>query len=298
MEISKKMIFRIKTWWAMTINSFHYLKFKSPLVLNAWVNIKHGEIIHRNWGDDVNLYLIEELSGKKVIFRNMSIIHRLFPFTNYICIGSILGWYENKCSTIWGAGFIDQHNLLRCKPRKILSVRGKLSRDIVLSQGIECPESYGDPVLLISQFYKPCIECKNKMGIIVHFAEADNSIIKDFMDFHPNCIIIDLVNYTTWTDVIDKILSCNKIISSSLHGLIVSDSYGIPNKWVSFSDKVVGDGFKFKDYFSSINRIDNTPIPINSTAQLMELYNVEFTKNIIKINFKDILNKCPFITSK
>ena len=99
---------RIRVWYAMAINSFSYIRYKSPLILNAWVNVKNGCLNHNNWGDDINFYLLEKIAGKKVIFRNKSLLHRLLPFTNYICIGSILGWYENKNAIIWGAGFIDK----------------------------------------------------------------------------------------------------------------------------------------------------------------------------------------------
>ena len=83
---------RIRVWYAMAINSFSYIRYKSPLILNAWVNVKNGCLNHNNWGDDINFYLLEKIAGKKVIFRNKSLLHRLLPFTIFICIGSILGW--------------------------------------------------------------------------------------------------------------------------------------------------------------------------------------------------------------
>lgn len=48
--------------------------------------------------------------------------------------------------------------------------------------------------------------------------------------------------------------SCKKILSSSLHGLIVSDAYNIPNRMIKFSNKINGDGTNFTDYFLSVKR--------------------------------------------
>jgi pyruvyltransferase len=39
-----------------------------------------------------------------------------------------------------------------------------------------------------------------------------------------------------------------------MHGLIVSDCYGIPNIRISASDLVAGGDYKFRDYYSVFNR--------------------------------------------
>ena len=46
--------------------------------------------------------------------------------------------------------------------------------------------------------------------------------------------VIHMANYKDWHDVIDEINQCQFILSSSLHGLIIADSYGIPNNGLSF----------------------------------------------------------------
>lgn len=52
-------------------------------------------------------------------------------------------------------------------------------------------------------------------------------------------------------DVLNQMLSCEQIISTSLHGVIVGHAYGIPTIWIKHND-IDTDGFKFKDYFDSV----------------------------------------------
>ena len=56
-----------------------------------------------------------------------------------------------------------------------------------------------------------------------------------------------------WEKVVDYIYSCDIILSSSLHGIIIADAYNIPNIWLD--EFPLNEGhFKFKDYFLSQNR--------------------------------------------
>jgi pyruvyltransferase len=68
-------------------------------------------------------------------------------------IGSIIGWMTNKDSIIWGSGVREPDNPLPAIPRKVLAVRGPLTRKYLISQGVECPEIYGDPALLLPKIY-------------------------------------------------------------------------------------------------------------------------------------------------
>ena len=281
------------------INSFCYLFLRNSIQLNSWVDIKYGKLKHRNWGDDINVHLIGMISKKNVIIRNQSLFHRISKKVNYICIGSILGWYENKNSEVWGTGFISKEAKLKYIPKKIHSVRGKLTRQKLLDVGIECPESYGDPALLLSKYYNPKVSKKYRVGFVPHYVDYENDILNSYIDIHNDCIKIKLKDYDKWTDVIDQICSCEVILSSSLHGLIVSDSYGIPNVWINLSDEIYGGDFKYFDYFSSVNRLKEKCFRVNTSSDIDNILSIETIYiNRSKIDFQSILDSCPFTANR
>ncbi len=55
---------------------------------------------------------------------------------------------------------------LRGKPKQIISIRGSLPRQALLHKGVECPEHYCDPVLLLPLFYTPSVSQCGGISII------------------------------------------------------------------------------------------------------------------------------------
>ena len=124
---------------------------------------------------------------------------------------------------------------------RFISVRGPLTRFQI--KGADVPKSYGDPALLLPLIYYPKIEKKKKTGVIPHYIDKK---------YFPKDQIIDIEqDYTTF---IDQILECDEVISSSLHGIIIAESYGIKTKWVMYGDKIEGGEFKYQDYFLGTGR--------------------------------------------
>lgn len=269
------------------INTLDYYIYKKDLMFVAWWN-KDGGI---NWGDALNPVIISKLSKKKVI--HYKDIFRLSNLKVHSVIGSILGIYNVKNLIVWGSGYISSSSTIR-KDACIHAVRGPLTREKLISQGINCPEVYGDPALLYPLFYKPPKSAKYKLGIIPHFIDKDNPYIEKYTD-DPNVIIIDVMG-----DInifIDQICSCQVIASSSLHGLIAADAYGISSIWIEFSDKIRGKHFKYQDYFASVGRFEDNPLFINNEVNIEDIlhHNKDYTINIDLIK---LLKSCPFIETK
>ena len=67
---------------------------------------------------------------------------------------------------IYGSGAITSNPDIKGRPVKVLSVRGPLTRDVLIKNGIDCPAVYGDPALLLPLVYKPQIKNNERIGII------------------------------------------------------------------------------------------------------------------------------------
>lgn len=245
---------------------------------------ENGEIKRNNLGDDINVPLLEKLTGRKVRLYNS------YPLKNVdriMAIGSIVEYYSSRHSVIWGSGAISGDDRIMEKPLKVLAVRGKLTKKYLEEQGIPCPEIYGDPALLMPLVFKPSVSKVYKIGFIPHYVDYDLPHVVEFRNSHPNVLFIRFADYSSWEDVIKQICSCERIVSSSLHGLILSDAYHIPNVWVKFSDKITGGEFKYKDYFSGVGR--NYVPPVDCT------HAIELSK--IMDNYEKYIQPNPDLTS-
>lgn len=191
-----------------------------------------------------------------------------------------------------GTGFMHSTSKIPFKPNIIHAVRGPLTRELLLKQKYECPETYGDPALLYPRFYKPNIIKKFKYGIVPHYIDKKNSWVNSFKN-NPEVKIIDVLDYNI-NRFVDELNECEIILSSSLHGIICADSYDIPAYWIELSNKVQGNGFKFKDYFMSVNRPIIDPIKPNNYNNKIKDISKYFYDYKINIDLDKLYNACPF----
>ena len=133
-----------------------------------------------------------------------------------------------------------------------------------------------------------------KIGIIPHFYDEDNEVIQNFIKANPSAVMISMKHFERWEDVIDAIASCEMIISSSLHGIIVSDAYGVPNVWVEFSEKVIGKGFKFQDHFAAVKRTVSAPLQIKEVTDFDYAIKAANDYQPIQIDLQPLMDACPF----
>ncbi|MWB94509.1 polysaccharide pyruvyl transferase family protein [Flavobacterium sp. GA093] len=248
------------------------------IIFLYWCSLKRSD--HRdNYGDLLSKYIIKKLS-KGIVIKVKYPSSRIYNFfvKNYISIGSIINTASVN-TIVWGSGIIKKNDNVR--NARFLAVRGPLTRKRIIDLGYEAPEVYGDPAILLPILFKNNqVVKKFEIGIIPHYVDFEE--VQDFFKNESRIKVIDLLTLNVETTT-NEILECSNIISSSLHGLIVSHSYNIPAMWNKFSNKLSGDNIKFYDYFESVG--------INYSEELAnEVQNLsfEFIKNLIVEN-KEIL---------
>lgn len=271
--------------------------------------IKVNYPIIENFGDILNQDIIKEVFGYKINSKD--------TLTSEMCaIGSGLGGFLYSGSLkhrikqfvygnifypdlhVWGTGFISykqQQSSFFHKNMCFHAVRGELTKkrvETILGKSLDIPT--GDGGLLSSFLLKEMPKKKYEIGIIAHFKEQDEPEFAQLRQHFQCSTFIDVKRSPL--EVIQKIAECDCIISSSLHGLIVADSLRIPNLHIKVSSKLMGDGYKFDDYYSSYNiphkyiKLSNDSIP--SKKQILEGYAI--TDEMVNTKKKDLIQAFPF----
>ena len=148
---------------------------------------------------------------------------------------------------VWGTGSI-QANPLNMKYFKVHALRGPLTFQCL---NIENIVPFGDPGLLSKHLISPQTK-KITTLIIPHVIHRKNKEITYLKNILPSAVVADLTEEPS--KVLKLIASSERVISSSLHGLICSDSLGVPNVRLSLKNELKGGDFKFDDYRLSVGR--------------------------------------------
>jgi pyruvyltransferase len=129
-----------------------------------------------------------------------------------------------------------------------------LTREALQALGHKCPEVYGDPAVLMPLVYTPKTQRNTQDYVVVnHF--LDNTE-------YENCVPILTTDYSGF---IDKLYCAQRVISSSLHGIILAEAYGVPA--VLFLPEATKDYltlYKYQDYYYGTGRKE---FPVAHTIQ-------------------------------
>ena len=128
------------------------------------------------------------------------------------------------------------------------------------------------------------------MGIVAHYMDQDSPLLNRIAG-KANVLMIDVLSGVR--EFVDQLCSCRHIASSSLHGLIAADAYGIPFTWISLSGRLIGKDFKFRDYFLSTGRHDVESVELSSDVSLARVYDYAVNPHR-EIDLDLLMAACPF----
>jgi pyruvyltransferase len=196
-----------------------------------------------NFGDAMAPLLIARFAGLNPVWDTVS-------RASIVTVGSVL----EHIPPLWdgfilGAGKLreDSQLHLHTGTATILGLRGPLTAR-------QCPPgnyAIGDPGLMVSELI-PAQDKLYDLGIVPHW--SDQSLAK-----HPEFwgrgwdtkVISPRADPIT---VITEIARCRRIVTSSLHGAITADAFGIPRRIEPEGARWVKDKtFKWRDYSASIS---------------------------------------------
>lgn len=255
-------------WWAPSRD----LRLAWPEVKSnpgVWVRLglRTGRLA-TNFGDELSSHVVEAVTGRKVEWSHPR-------SADLVAVGSVLGLYASLGSgaAVWGSGVREplgsrEGDSLRQRLGPILAVRGKSTRDAL---GLPHSTALGDPGILAPLFrVRPSVR-KRRVLAIPHFrawasaqgrqtlrqvAGEDIEIAEPTL--HPKAMI-------------ERISNASLVLTSSLHGLILGHSLGVPTQLVSWeNDGHQEPDFKYEDYFSSIGRAISR-VPVHSVLDPTEL---------------------------
>ncbi len=199
-----------------------------------------------NLGDLLSPVIIAALTGRRIRRRGP-----LSPRTRLLAIGTSGQDQRVGHVHIWGTGFegAGQTNFAAQKalsPWRMVrftthATRGPFSARLLESAGYPAPAIFGDPAMLLPKIWTFDAPKKWELGVVLHRSELltlnlDAVVNPSFTRYEiPRAlqdrirIISPLVNNNV-ADIkakVGEILSCRRVLSTSLHGLVIAESYGI-----------------------------------------------------------------------
>ena len=215
------------------------------------VNLEYSHKL--NLGDTLSPVIVNWMLDR----RGMSLSVPVGQTKHLLALGSLLGRGIFD-ATVWGSGILEVSTLPRLKHQKgvrsydIRAVRGPKTRDVLLDYGFPCPAVYGDPGVLLP-LISPAHSTASSagpVGVIFH----RTTDLSDF-ELPRGCKRIS-IETSDYRQFVEELMGCSRVVSESLHGVILAESYGVPARVFLVGDRVSTCSFKYEDWYASTNRCE------------------------------------------
>lgn len=243
-----------------------------------------------NFGDAMSPLIVEKLSGQKtrpssMWKADMMAVGSVFYHGGYL-IGDWAG--DNKfryiktithiCHSritrpidVWGSGFLRYPHIKRPYIKRRVNfhaLRGEITKNILRDIGVLSDSAVvlGDPGVLFARLWGITSSPRYDIGIVPHTKDRvlGEQICSKYTSLGLMVKFIDVSKRPE--EVVKDISLCHRIMSSSLHGLIVADSLAIKNLHMELSTLGYPQEdfeLKFRDYYSAFGMPTPRSIPGN-----------------------------------
>ena len=200
-----------------------------------------------NFGDQIAPHIIERLYGVRTKHVGMA-------QADLISTGSLLDWAErdvrDRAPAVWGSGFLADGGEWRGRTLRPVAVRGRLSAKRI-SPANPQRLALGDPGILMARAFPELAAVQTStISVVPHFTDYQR-LSEESAGLHEDLGIIDVL--APFESVVQAIAGSRAVLSSSLHGLVIAESYGVPNFWIHPGAGVEGGRYKFDDYYSAFD---------------------------------------------
>jgi pyruvyltransferase len=167
-----------------------------------------------------------------------------------VSVGSVLHLTEAK-DVIWGAGINGKASpLIATTDLDVRAVRGPLTRKALLDLNVSTPEIYADPAALWSHFWPAETYANDDSG-----QRFEVTVVPHFRDLREPRLIKHRENLVSPIgdphSVISKISRSSFVCSSSLHAIVIAESFGIPARLIRPTTEPM---LKYEDYYLGTGR--------------------------------------------
>lgn len=210
--------------------------------------------MHPNFGDEFTPFLLPRYGFMPLL--------RPPQNASFFGVGSVLDMSPHTTTaTFWGSGTMHADRDSSRPGATFLALRGHLTREAV---GVDDTIALGDPGLLASRWIRRA-PAHGHVGVVLHFSHANNEFARHLKSQLKNSVrFIDPTR--SLHTVVQEISACDAILTTSLHGLVVADSFGIPGAWALPEPVLPGGVFKFNDYESVVEPVAHRRVDIREMS--------------------------------
>ncbi|WP_344818070.1 polysaccharide pyruvyl transferase family protein [Microbacterium soli] len=194
---------------------------------------------HPNFGDDLTPALLPRY-GIVPLYREPRA-------ARLVGVDSLLEFMPaDYAGAIWGAGLMKdaRHPLPRAAA---LAVRGPLTAERL---GLRVEPAFGDPGILVSRHItQPPPD--GRIAVVPHGHHRSHERLARLIAEAGDAARTVNVHQRA-AGAVRAIAAARAVITTSLHGLITADAYGIPAVWTTLEPPLGGGDFEFRDYEAAV----------------------------------------------